>query len=196
MSSESSEQIHPQTNTGDGLPEALSSAPPRMSNDPRVEALGNHGTAGAGAGSRNDKNGDGEGHTTGDVQNDGGAPDVKKTTPNHEGYSEPRVDPVVRTVKTKAQREATRGRKAGNQGRFRGEELDFLLSLQEAYEAIPKGKSGRNEDLNKFWADTLAGFWETFDWEDVREGMSMDEQNLEQGEVIERTNKVCYQLFS
>ncbi|KAF7797639.1 hypothetical protein EIP86_008839 [Pleurotus ostreatoroseus] len=102
---------------------------------------------------------------------------------------EPRAETVKRTAKTKVERDARKGCKPGNRGRFHGEELAYLESLESIYEAIPKGKSGRNDGLEEFWDAVGAEFWQKFDWEKVRRGMGADAQHLGHGEVVARTNK-------
>lgn len=69
---------------------------------------------------------------------------------------------IVRKAKTKNQREASRGKKAGNQGRFHGEELEYLEGKTNEYALIPKGKSSPNPALDAFWAEVIAGYWDRF----------------------------------
>lgn len=78
--------------------------------------------------------------------------------------------PVQR--RTKASREAAKGGKPGNPGRFRGEPKDFLLSLMDDYLAIDKtpGVPGKNKHLGEFWHSVTAAFWTKFHWMEFDDG--------------------------
>lgn len=61
--------------------------------------------------------------------------------------------------RSKAERAARKGGKAGNQGRFRGEQLTFLEESVDTYLALPQEKGGaRNTALAKFWVAVMFGF--------------------------------------
>lgn len=95
-----------------------------------------------------------------------------------------------RKSKTKAERDAARGKKAGNQGRFHGEQLEHLEKYREAYGNVKKGIRGKNAELSEFWTLVLGAFWSKFKWREVRKGMAKEDQLLKRKVVIERTNEV------
>ncbi|PSS10999.1 hypothetical protein PHLCEN_2v3350 [Hermanssonia centrifuga] len=55
----------------------------------------------------------------------------------------------VRKLKSRAEREARQGMKAGNQGKFHGAQLELLESFMPAYSNI--GQRGKNTSLSSFW---------------------------------------------
>lgn len=69
-----------------------------------------------------------------------------------------------RRYRSKADREAAKGRKAGNQGKFHGEPLEFLTSLVDAYVSLDRVSRGKNTRMKKFWYSCYAEFWLQFDW--------------------------------
>ncbi|GJF00733.1 hypothetical protein PsYK624_170330 [Phanerochaete sordida] len=68
--------------------------------------------------------------------------------------------PTIRRTKTKAEREAAKGGKAGNPGNFKGAEKDLLEALVPEFLAIDRttsrGKSGR---FVEFWYKVSRAFW-------------------------------------
>jgi hypothetical protein len=96
----------------------------------------------------------------------------------------------VRKAKTKAEREAAKGQKAGNQGRFHGAQLEYLQEFIEAYKQIEKGQRGNNPKLEVFWHTVRSGFWERFSWKDVRQGMKQEYRKWPENAVRKVTNAV------
>ena len=68
--------------------------------------------------------------------------------------------------KTRAEREAAKGRKAGNPGVFDDAVDAVLEQLLEEYKAIPKGKGtvNKNKRLAAHWTKAYGLLWEKFEW--------------------------------
>lgn len=97
---------------------------------------------------------------------------------------------AVAPSKSKEARLAAEGKRPGNQGRFHGAQKALLESLLEKYYAVPKGWKGRNPFLAEFWTKVRALFWETFDWKDVRAGMSSQFAGASMDIIVKATNEV------
>lgn len=95
-----------------------------------------------------------------------------------------------RKSKTKAERQARKGGKAGNQGRFRGNMFTFLMEYVDVYAAAHKSAEGKLKGLEEFWHLIRTEFWERFDWKEAREGMPFDGAGLTEEEVMTQTNEV------
>lgn len=95
-----------------------------------------------------------------------------------------------RTSKTKAQRAAAKGGKAGNQGRFRPDIRDWLETFLDAYVSVEKGTKGQNKELGDFWFSVIGEFWNRYTVQDARVGMVLDGQGLSDSAVIKKTNNV------
>lgn len=95
----------------------------------------------------------------------------------------------ARRSKTKAEREAAKGQKAGNPGRFHGEAFNYLFKHVTEYNAMDKISKGKNTRLGKFWHKVQSGFWEAVTVDDARKnidgGAAMSAE-----EVVSSTNEV------
>ncbi|KAF7795565.1 hypothetical protein EIP86_006727, partial [Pleurotus ostreatoroseus] len=91
-----------------------------------------------------------------------------------------------RQSKTRAERDASRGQKAGNRGRFRGPALVFMQGLYAEYEQIDKvkGSRGKLKRLADFWHHVGTALWENFTWKDLDVDRLGDERK-----VVEAVNK-------
>ncbi|KAF7789195.1 hypothetical protein EIP86_000133 [Pleurotus ostreatoroseus] len=82
--------------------------------------------------------------------------------------------------KTRAEREAAKGKKADNQGRFRGEALVWMESMYVEYLKIDKtkGSRGKNKRLGDFWYHVRVGLWGAFTWQDLDVYGDNDEETV------------------
>lgn len=96
-----------------------------------------------------------------------------------------------RCSKTKVEREAAKGGKAGHPGRFHGEILAYLESNVEAYKALPsKGNPARGAALSTFWREVVFdGFWNNFALSDV-EPLVQGHEDMRPNKIIEIINDV------
>ncbi len=97
---------------------------------------------------------------------------------------------ATRKSKTKAEREARKGKKAGNPGRFKPEINEFLGDYLDVYASVYKPGRGKVKGLEDFWHMVRSGFWRKFDWNDARIGMTNDGAGLTQLQVMTATNDV------
>ena len=144
----------------------------------------------------NDKNGrmrpangdkDGESGDDEPVDNDHGEDASEAEDP----ASEPELQiHAVRKSKTRAERKKKQGGKAGNPGRFTKEIQAFLDEYVDVYNAISKGKKGRNKDLDDFWHMMQCKVWQKFTVDELRIGMPMDGARLGHQAIVEATNDV------
>jgi hypothetical protein len=96
---------------------------------------------------------------------------------------------LSRRSKTRVERRAAKGGKAGCQGRFHNEQLEFLEGHADRYRTLAQMTMGKNSAMGKFWDEVQGGFWKTFTREDVQNGIKGGE-NLSREEVIMSTNAV------
>lgn len=101
-----------------------------------------------------------------------------------------------RRSKTMAERAAAQGKRPGPKGRFHGEQRAFLEQLLPKYEAVPKGKRGKNPHLQAFWKETGNAFWATFTVEEVRAQMDVSYKRALGTVIIRETNKVIMDSLS
>lgn len=97
--------------------------------------------------------------------------------------------------KSQEERDAAKGKPAGNPGRFQGDQRDFLQSLLPAYMALPRGKRGKNKDLEAFWNLAKGLFWKKFTVEESRAAMGKGYEATTPLEVITQTDKVRLHTF-
>ena len=95
----------------------------------------------------------------------------------------------ARRSKTKEEREAAKGDKAGNPGRFHGEAFLYLSRYVTEYNAIDKTSKGKNTRLGKFWHKIKAGFWEVATVDEARKGLD-GSAVMSDDEVVNVTNEV------
>ena len=95
-----------------------------------------------------------------------------------------------RRSRTKAERTARKGHKAGNQGRFQPAIDEFLSEYLDVYAVAQSSANGKAKNLDEFWHLIRSEFWARFDWKDARIGMQFDGAGLKQEEVMTRTNEV------
>lgn len=75
---------------------------------------------------------------------------------------------AVPKLKSKKERLAAKGGKAGNQVRFSGRYEEFLSAWWERYEGIRAMTHGKVAALDEFWTDLRLAFWQKFSWKAVR----------------------------
>lgn len=81
-----------------------------------------------------------------------------------------------RRSKTIAERRAAKGRKAGNQGNFKGEAYKFLAALLPQFVATRAAAgAGKNSRLAAFRTTVVQQFWARFKWTDVAFPMEDEE---------------------
>ena len=127
----------------------------------------------------------------GDTQEDPGREDHGSIVANGEDEETDLVQiHAQRKSKTRQERKKCVGGKAGNQGRFRADIQEFLLTYVDVYQTIDKGKKGRNNELEEFWHMIRSAFWVKFTVNDARIGMPQDGEGLTPNKVVESTNEV------
>ncbi|KAF7799068.1 hypothetical protein EIP86_010298 [Pleurotus ostreatoroseus] len=95
-----------------------------------------------------------------------------------------------RKSKTKVERDASKGGKAGAKDRFHGAQFEYLEGHLEAYVAIPVSAAGRKsaDDTTAFWDAVKGGFWEKFAWEDCKPDIGEKAKYWSEGQVVDSTN--------
>ncbi|KAF7791378.1 hypothetical protein EIP86_002392 [Pleurotus ostreatoroseus] len=70
--------------------------------------------------------------------------------------------------KTQAERQASRGKKSGNQGRFQGESAILMEEFYLEYIKMDRriGSRGKYKRLEDFWFKVRVAIWENFTWKD------------------------------
>lgn len=97
---------------------------------------------------------------------------------------------ATRKTRTKEERERGKGKKAGPQGKFKGEVLEFLQSQQYLYEEIKALEKGKVRRLRAFWHDLRVGFWRKFTVGQLREMWGVEAQAWKKGKLVEKVNNV------
>lgn len=105
------------------------------------------------------------------------------------GRPENPLNVPVRRSKTKEEREAAKGDKAGSPGRFHGQAFLYLSQHIPEYNAIDKTGKGKNTRLGKFWHKIKAGFWQVVSVEEAREGLDKSAV-MSDDDVVNNTNEV------
>lgn len=155
----------------------------------KVKSTGTKGRATENGDENSDDSEDDEDAEDAEDDDDDGASDEEPPSDFEDDEGEADFQAVGHS-KSAAERLAAKGKKAGNRGRFHGEQLSLLLEHEQAYRNVPKGKRGKNKRLKEFMTNFRALFWKQFTWTDVRMGMNEKYANAKRTEVIQRTNKV------
>lgn len=113
----------------------------------------------------------------------------KEEEEEEEGKGEDEDEDTARP-KTKSDRLAAEGKKAGNPGRFRGAEKELLLTFEASYTAIVEMRVGKTKELALFWSGLREAYWKAFGWEDARAGMGPKARRYSQKKVVRSTNRV------
>lgn len=98
--------------------------------------------------------------------------------------------PRKKQKRTKASREAGKGKPPGTPNRFRGAQRELLMSFLEAYISIDKDRKGKNKRLADFWHAVRVAFWEGFTWQEARNGIGEGAEHFTEAETIEDTDEV------
>ncbi|PSS29816.1 hypothetical protein PHLCEN_2v2689 [Hermanssonia centrifuga] len=83
---------------------------------------------------------------------------------------DPNIDVVHqsnRRAKTKHERQAAKGKERGNQGKFSGEEGEYLERYLEEFHDIDCDGPNLRSTYESFWFKVIGGFWDVFKWQDV-----------------------------
>lgn len=91
-----------------------------------------------------------------------------------------------RAYRSKAAREAVKGQRRGNPGKFHGEVFEFLAAGLEDFKIANRPGRGKIKRVKVFFYNILGEFWKKFDWKQFTEPQHEDDQGL----VIEETNAV------
>ncbi|GJF00764.1 hypothetical protein PsYK624_170650 [Phanerochaete sordida] len=90
--------------------------------------------------------------------------------------------------RTKEQRMAAVGKKAGHPGRFTGAAAEYLQGFVKQYEDIMKAYGGKSSELDEFYVSLRKTFWETFKWQDIREMYGEGGKNWDKGRTMRAAN--------
>lgn len=140
---------------------------------------------------------DGDGDKDGDEDDEEEGSDDEEEESDDEGEEEGDDAGKAGTIekkqpRTKAMREAARGGKAGNPGRFKGKVLEMLEGLVPDYVRIDKrkGARGKNTRLKEFWHIARSAIWDQFHWTEL----DYDGLN-KQKKVVQAVNRVSITLY-
>ena len=95
---------------------------------------------------------------------------------------------ITRKSKTKEERLAASGGKAGNQGKFKGDVAAFLETFRTRYEVIKGMEDRKNRALNEFWFDLCGQFWTRFSWEMLKEMWGSEVADWDKARMMRAVN--------
>lgn len=96
---------------------------------------------------------------------------------------------AVRKSKTKVERNAAKGGKAGNKGRFQGPMRTYLVENLPIYMDIRKTDKNKNKKLDTFWHNLRVGFWDRFKVKEAR-ALWQEGKDWDSGQVMRAVNTV------
>lgn len=126
---------------------------------------------------------DGGGSDLDDAEDDGDDGDA--------AYTDEDEAPGGRRSKGKTARLTAKGKRPGPKGRFQGPQRALLEQLVPKYDAVPKGKRGKNPDLKAFWKQAEDLFWQSFTVDEARASMPRCSTRTKDKVIYEKTNRVC-----
>ena len=97
---------------------------------------------------------------------------------------------AVRKSKTKEEREAAKGGKVGNPGRFKGKATEVLESHRTSYDEIKEMGKGRNKAYDEFWFKLHTDFWQKVLWQDVKDMWGEKGKDWEKRQAMRTANEV------
>ncbi|GJE99778.1 hypothetical protein PsYK624_160490, partial [Phanerochaete sordida] len=104
--------------------------------------------------------------------------------------------PILRKAKTKQEREAAKGGKAGNPGNFVGVEKDILEPLVAEFIAIDRSTgSGKTARFDAFWYKVSRVFWGSVTLERMREILGVKLQGLDDQHAFLKSNDIIKEFF-
>ena len=93
--------------------------------------------------------------------------------------------------KTAEENDDGTGGKPGAQPNFKGPMNDYLESFMDRYEACRNSPgTGQKGLYRKLWNDIRDGFWELFDWEEVKESFGPRAKGFDKSDMLSAFNMV------